>query len=98
MTALVRLACLAGLLIGAIALPVAADQGRGDHDTPATDRLSDPIAPQQYNNRACRTDAYGWVVCRDRDGQWWRVHSHRSNGGYSDPDSGDDWIGRLLRL
>jgi hypothetical protein len=97
MTALVRVVCLAGLLMGAIALPVAADQGRGDHDTPAMERLSDPISPEQYKARTCRTDGYGWVVC-ERNGRWWQNENQRRHRGYWDPAGGDDWIGRLLRL
>jgi hypothetical protein len=97
MPALMRLACLAGLLMGAIALPVAADQGRGDHDTPAMERLSDPISPEQYKARACRTDDYGWVVC-ERNAQWWQHENQRRHRGYSDPDSVGDWIRRMMRL
>jgi hypothetical protein len=98
MTVSLRLIGLTGLLMGALAMPAAADQGRGDHDTPATQRQSDPVSPQQYNTRNCRTDDQGWVVCRDSYGQWWRVQNHRQYRGYSDPDSVGDWVGRLLRL
>jgi hypothetical protein len=98
MTVSLRLVCLTGLLMSALAIPASADQGRRDHDTPATERQSDPISPRQYNARNCRTDDYGWVVCRDRDGQWWRVESRKPYRGYADPDSVGDWIGRLLRL
>jgi hypothetical protein len=93
-----RLVCLTGLLMSALAMPATADQGRGDHDTPAMERQSDPISPRLYNTRNCRTDDYGWVVCRDRDGQWWRVESRQPYRGYTDPDSVGDWIGRLLRM
>jgi hypothetical protein len=98
MTVSLRLICLTGLLMGALAIPAAADQGRRDHDTPGTERQADPISPQQYNARNCRTDDYGWVVCRDRYGQWWRVQSHQPYRGYAAPDSVGDLIGRLLRL
>ena len=83
MTIPLRLVCLTALLMGAIAIPAAADQGRGDHDTPATQRQSDSGSPQQYSARACRTDDYGWVVCRDRSGQWRREETHRRYRGYS---------------
>jgi hypothetical protein len=96
MTVLFRLACLNGLLMGAIAIPLAADQGRGDHDTPATQSRSEFGSPQQYSARACRTDDYGWVVCRDRSGQWRRAETHRSYRGYSGPDSFDHWFWLLL--
>ena len=98
MTVSLRLVCLAGLLMSALAIPAAADQGRGDHDTPGTERQSDPISARQYNVRNCRTDDYGFVVCRDRDGQWWRVKNNRPYRGYADPDSVGDLIGRLLRM
>jgi hypothetical protein len=97
MTAVVRLVCLTGLLMGVFAASAAADQGRGDHDTPAMERQSDFISPQQYRARACRTDNYGWVSC-ERSGDWWRNENQRRHRGYSYPDSVDDWIGRLLRL
>jgi len=96
MTVLFRLVCLTGLLMGAIAIPAAADQGRGDHDTPTTQRQSEFGSPQQYNGRACRTDDYGWVVCRDRNGQWRREEAHRRYRGYSGPDNFDNWFWRLL--
>jgi len=96
MTALMRLVCLTGLLMSVIASSAAADQGRGDHDTPATQRQSDPVWPQQYNARACRTDDYGWVVCRDRSAQWRREETYRRYRGYSEPDSIDSWLWRLL--
>jgi hypothetical protein len=97
MMAPLRLVCSTSLLLSAIALPVAAEQGRGDHDTPATQRQSESGSPQQYNSQACRTDDDGWVLCRDRNGQWQRHESRQRSRGYSEPDSIDDWIGRLLR-
>jgi len=96
MTVLSRFVCLTALLTSVIATPAVADQGRGDHDTPATQRQSDSVSPQQYSGRACRTDDYGWVVCRDRSGRWRREESHRRYRGYSGPDSIDDWFWRLL--
>lgn len=91
-----RLVCLTGLLMGVIAMPASADQGRGDHDTPATQSQSEFGSPPQYNARACRMDDYGWVVCRDRSGQWRREETHRRYRGYSGPDSFDHWFWRLL--
>ena len=52
MTVSLRLICLTGLLMGALAIPAAADQGRRDHDTPGTERQADPITPQQKTRRA----------------------------------------------
>jgi hypothetical protein len=95
MTALLRLVCLTGLLMGAITISAAADQGRGDHDTPATER-QDAVSPQLYNTRACRTDDYGWVVCRDGSGNWRRQEAQRRYRGYSGSHSINDWIWRLL--
>jgi len=51
MTARLRLVCLTGLLMSAIAIPAGAEQGRGDHDTPATQSQSEFGSPQQYNSR-----------------------------------------------
>jgi hypothetical protein len=96
MTVLFRLVCLTGLVMSAIMIPAAADQGRGDHDTPATQRQSEFGSQQRYSARACRTDDYGWVVCRDRSGQWRREETHRRYRGYSGPDSFDLWFWRLL--
>jgi hypothetical protein len=86
---------LIGFLLGAFAIPAAADQGRGGHDTPAIERQWGFISPDQYKARACRTDVRGWVSC-ERSGQWWQQENQRRHRGY--PDSGDDWIGRQLRL
>ena len=82
MTGLVHLVCLTGLLVGMIAIP-AAGHGRGDHDTPATQRQSESGPPPQYNSPACRTDDDGWVLCRDRNGQWRRGDTHRRYSGRS---------------
>jgi hypothetical protein len=96
MTDLFRLVCLTALLMSAIAIPTAADQGRGDHDTPATQRQSEFGSPQQYSARACRTDDHGWVVCRDRSGRWQREETQRCYRGFSGPDRIDNWLWRLL--
>lgn len=92
-----RLVCLTGLLVSVLAIPAAADQGRRDHDTPATERQSDPISARQYTARGCRTNDYGWVVC-EHSAQWWRDENQRHHRGYSNPDSIGDLIGRLFRL
>ena len=77
---LFRCIAIAGLLLGA-AGPAAA-QGRGDHDTPAT---QDPSESGRWQDQApdCRTGTDGWVMCRDRDGYWQRDHY--------DPDFNGDW-------
>jgi hypothetical protein len=96
MTLLLRLVCVTGLLMSVIAIPAAADQGRGDHDTPATQRQSDFGSPPRYNSPTCRTDDDGWLVCRDRDGQWRRDETHRRYRGRSNPDNLGDWIWQLV--
>jgi hypothetical protein len=73
MIKLVHIVCVGVLLLGAAALPAAA-QGRGDHDTPATQRRAE-LAEQRYYDRACRSEG-GWAVCRDRDGDWRRDRAH----------------------
>ncbi len=59
MTVSLRLICLTGLLMGALAIPATADQGRRDHDTPGTERQADPISPQQYSSVATAMDSGG---------------------------------------
>jgi hypothetical protein len=81
MTNLMRAVWLGGLLLCAAAAPAAA-QGRGDHDTPATQRKSEGDE-RLYVGRFCRTDDDGWVRCRDRDGRWRRARA--------DPNFGDWW-------
>ena len=83
MSTLLRLACASVLLLGTAATTPAAAQGRNDHDTPATERQSRVGAPWQYDARSCRTDNFGWVVCRDRSGHWRRDHL--------DPRVAGDW-------
>ena len=70
---LIRVIGIAGLLLGVAAAPPAAAQGRGDHDTPATQAPSES-GRWQYRPPECRTSADGWVMCRDRDGYWQRDH------------------------
>jgi hypothetical protein len=70
---LIRVIGIAGLLLGVAAAPPAVAQGRGDHDTPATQAPSES-GRWQYNPSECRTSADGWVMCRDRDGYWRRDH------------------------
>jgi hypothetical protein len=94
MAAPLRLVCLTALLMGGIASSVAAAPGRGDHDTPATQRQSDP--PQRYDARACRTDENGWFVCRDGSGQWRREEAQRRYWGNARSDGVDNWFWRLL--
>ncbi len=81
MTNLLRVICLGGLLMSATAVSAAA-QGRGDHDTPETQRKSEG-QERPYVGRYCRTDDDGWVRCRDRDGRWRRARA--------DPNFGDWW-------
>jgi hypothetical protein len=77
---LMRVIGIAGpLLLGAAAAPPAVAQGRGDHDTPATQGQWES-GRWQYSPPECRTSADGWVMCRDRDGYW--------RGDHYDPDFG----------
>jgi len=71
MTPLLRIACVGSLLLGAAAATPAAAQGRGDHDTPATQRQSESQG-WQYRAPDCRTGGDRWVACRDQDGYWQR--------------------------
>jgi hypothetical protein len=65
-------ACAA--IIGNLLLSApAAAQGRGDHDTPATQSPSES-GRWQYSAPDCRASDDGWVVCRDQDGYWQRDH------------------------
>jgi hypothetical protein len=82
MKTLVRFVAVAGLLLSASAATPAAAQGRGDHDTPATQEQSES-GGWQYQAPACRTSSDGWVMCRDGDGYWQRDHY--------DPDFGNGW-------
>ena len=95
MQVLWRLACLTGLLMSVIAIPAAADQGRGDHDA-ATQRQSEFGSPQQFKSTTCRTYDDGWVICRDSRGQWRQYETRQPVRRYSQPGSVDDWIWRLL--
>jgi hypothetical protein len=81
MMTLVRLIAIAGLLLGASAATHAAAQGRGDHDTPATQDPSES-GGWQYRAPACRTSADGWVMCRDRNGYWYRDRYDPGFGGW----------------
>jgi hypothetical protein len=80
MMAIVRFIAIAGLLLGASAATPAAAQGRGDHDTPATQDWSES-GGWQYRPPACRRSADGWVMCRDRNGYWYRDHYDHDYGG-----------------
>jgi len=95
MTNLFRSLCFTGLVLAATATAMPAAAERGDHDTPATERAQRGYdTPWRYGSPACRRDG-GWVVCRDRDGDWRR---HRYEGARGSPwryDSDDgDWDGR----
>ena len=68
---------IAGLLLGVAAATPAAAQGRGDHDTPATQGPSG----WQYGAPGCRTSADGWVMCRDSNGYWQRDRYDPDFGG-----------------
>ena len=89
MANMLRTIFLGVLLLSAAALPAAA-QGRGDHDTPATQRRSEGRETYYNYNRACRNDD-GWVVCRDNNGRWRRVEREArwpwEEGFWGD----DDW-------
>jgi hypothetical protein len=80
MMAIVRFISIAGLLFGASAGTLAAAQGRGDHDTPATQDPSES-GGWQYRAPACRTTADGWLMCRDSNGYWYRDHYDPNYGG-----------------
>jgi hypothetical protein len=80
MMTLVRFIVVAGLLLGASAATPAAAQGRGDHDTPATQARSES-GGWQYRAPDCRTGSDGWVMCRDRNGYWQRDHYDQDFGG-----------------
>lgn len=79
MTRLFRALCLGTSLL-CTAGTAALAQGRGDHDTPATQRQSE--SGRQYQPK-CRTDSDGWVWCRGGSGQWYR---HHRESGYQDWD------------
>ena len=68
MMTLFRFVAIAGLLLGVAAATPAAAQGRGDHDTPATQGPTD----WQYGAPDCRTSADGWLMCRDSNRYWQR--------------------------
>src|SRR5262245_34956797 len=77
-----RLIGITGLLLGLAAAPAAA-QGRGDHDTPATQGGANGW---QYRAQNCRASGDGWVMCRDANGYWQRDHydpGWSSDYGYS---------------
>lgn len=91
----IRLICLSGVLVGAIAMPAAAaGQGRGDHDTPQTQRQSEERSGKRYHRPACRDDYDGWVVCRGADGQWYRQRERYYD--YWEPDSPWDVFDHLF--
>jgi hypothetical protein len=73
MTKLIHIICLGSLLLGAMALPAAA-QGRGDHDTPWTQRRDEAATPQ-YRQGFCHVEGV-WLVCRDGVGNWRRHSAH----------------------
>ncbi|MGH6930719.1 MAG: hypothetical protein ACREEV_20560 [Dongiaceae bacterium] len=94
MTNLFRSLCFAGLALTATATAMPAAAERGDHDTPATSGRWGDDTPWRYGSPSCRTDGDGWVVCRDRSGNWRR---HHHEGSYGDSwwgnDDDDDWNG-----
>jgi hypothetical protein len=96
MANLLRTIFLGVLLLSAAALPAAA-QGRGDHDTPATQRRSEG-REETYYNRACRNDD-GWVVCRDNNGRWRRME-REARWPWEDEfwDNDDDWYRGRSRM
>ena len=71
-----------------LSVPAAA-QGRGDHDTPATQSPSESGRWQYNAPPDCRASDDGWVVCRDQDGYWQRDYydPQFSDGRYGDEDS-----------
>ena len=76
---LFRFIGIAALLLGVAAATPAAAQGRGDHDTPATQGPSG----WQYGAPGCRTNADGWLMCRDGNGYWQRDRYDADfSGGY----------------
>jgi hypothetical protein len=87
-----RSLCFAGLVLAATATAMPAAAERGDHDTPATQRDD-----WRYGSPACRTDDDGWVVCRDRSGQWRRHHYERPRWADDDGWNGS-WYGRDERI
>lgn len=97
MTTLFRSLCFTGLVLAATATAMPAAAERGDHDTPATERKQwEYDTPWRYGSPACRRDD-GWVVCRDRDGDWRRHHYEGARGSpwWSDDDDWDRrWYGR----
>lgn len=78
-------AAIIGCLL--ISAPAAA-QGRGDHDTPATQSPSES-GRWQYSAPYCRASDDGWIVCRDQDGYWQRDHYDPQfrDGRYSEEGS-----------
>lgn len=83
------------LLLSALSVPAGAAGGRGDHDTPATQRQSE-FGSAQGNGRACRLDNDGWTVCRDNRGEWRRQATERRYKRRSHDDSFEDWLWRVL--
>jgi len=75
----IRFIGIAGLLGVAAATPAIA-QGRGDHDTPATQGPSESPG-WQSGAPDCRTSADGWVMCRDSNGYWQRDRYDADFGG-----------------
>lgn len=95
MTALLRIAIIGVIMM--LTAASAAAQGRGDHDTPATQDPSESGRPQSRVPE-CRTTAYGWVVCRDRNGNWQRQNYNRRFGGNRWYNYGNDWFGGTSRV
>ena len=94
MTALLRIAII-GVIVMLTAASAAA-QGRGDHDTPATQAPSES-GRWQYTPE-CRTNYDGWVVCRDRNGNWQRQNYYRRWGSNRWYNYGNDWFGGRSRI
>ena len=89
MMPLLRLIGIGSLLLAAAAATPATAQGRGDHDTPATQRQSES-GGAKYVTPDCRTNGDGWILCRDGDGYWQR---DRYDAGFGDWWDGgaDEW-------
>ena len=86
MRALLRIAIIGGIMLAPAS---AAAQGRGDHDTPATQQQWGSPG-WQYSAPNCRMSDDGWVMCRDSDGTWQRHRYDRRFGGYGRYNS-DNW-------
>jgi hypothetical protein len=94
MTNLFRSLFFTGLVLAATAAAMPAAAERGDHDTPSTQRDGWRYDEQfRYGSPDCYRDD-GWVVCRDRSGQWRRHHNEQ----WADDDWDGGGYGRYQRI